>query len=348
MHFKIGTVKAISKVYASPAFGFDGDDFLNACLVLNSDLEPEAVLHALLAIEVSLGRVRAEGVEGYQARTVDLDIIFSEEDIISTDTLEVPHPEMSKRQFVLLPLHDIVPNMVHPILHKTVSELLASCGDTSVLEPISQNLNSPRGRYNLSKYKYIAVEGNIGAGKTSLATKMANDFSATLILERFADNPFLPKFYEDMQRYAFPLEMSFLADRYQQIHEDLLQLDMFKDFIISDYDVFKSLIFSKVTLSEDEFNLYGKLFDLMHRNLIKPDLYVFLYQSTARLQANIKARGRHYEQDIANDYLEKINAGYLEFLKNQADVEVKIIDITDRDFVKNREDYLWVLGEVFG
>ncbi|MBJ6369363.1 2-amino-4-hydroxy-6-hydroxymethyldihydropteridine diphosphokinase [Snuella sedimenti] len=347
IHLKIGMVITISKVYTSAAFGFEGDDFLNACLVLKSDLKPEEVLQELLVIEVSLGRVRTEGVEGYQARTVDLDIIFSEKDIISTDTLEVPHPEMSKRQFVLLPLHDVAPNMVHPILHKTVSELLASCGDTSVLEPISQNLNNPRDRYNLSKYKYIAIEGNIGAGKTSLATKIANDFNAKLILERFADNPFLPKFYEDAQRYAFPLEMSFLADRYQQIHEDMLQLDMFKDFIISDYDVFKSLIFSKITLPEDEFNLYRKLFDLMYKDLTKPDLYVFLHQSTSRLQENIKTRGRHYEQDIADDYLEKINAGYLDFLKNKKDVEVKIIDITDKDFVENRHDYLWVLGEIF-
>ena len=166
------------------------------------------------------------------------------------------------------------------------------------------------------------------------------------MLERFADNAFLPKFYEDPQRYAFPLEMSFLADRYQQITDDLSQLDLFKDFVVSDYDVFKSLIFSKITLLEDEFVLYRKLFYLMYKDIAKPDLYVYLYQNTRRLQENIKKRGRDYEQNIEDNYLEKINSGYLEFLKNQTDIKVKIIDISDLDFVKNRVDYLWLLNQI--
>src|SRR5690606_293289 len=191
-------------------------------------------------------------------------------------------------------------------------------------------------------------EGNIGAGKTSLATQIANDFNAKLILERFAENPFLAKFYEEPKRYAFTLEMRFLADRYQQITDDLSQLDLFKDFIISDYDVFKSLIFSKITLQEDEFNLYRKLFYLMYKDLRKPDLYVYLHQSTERLQENIKSRGRDYEQNIANEYLEQINTGYLEFLKNQQDFNVKLIAISNRDFVDDRSDYLWVLEQISG
>jgi deoxyadenosine/deoxycytidine kinase len=215
-----------------------------------------------------------------------------------------------------------------------------------VLEPINIWLKNPSKAYDFSKLSYIAIEGNIGAGKTSLATKIAHEFNAKLILERFADNPFLPKFYNDAARYAFPLEMSFLADRYQQISDDLSQLDLFKDFIVSDYDVFKSLIFSKVTLQEDEFKLYRKLFYLMYKDLRKPDLYVYLYQNTESLQANIKKRGRDYEQNIENDYLEKINTGYLEFLKTQTDFNVKIIDISDRDFIENRMDYLWLLGEI--
>ena len=192
----------------------------------------------------------------------------------------------------------------------------------------------------------MAIEGNIGAGKTSLASMMAEDFNAKLILERFADNPFLPKFYKEPQRYAFTLEMSFLADRYQQISDDLSQLDLFKDFMVSDYDVHKSLIFSRVTLPEDEFKLYRKLFYQVYKDIAKPDLYVYLYQNTERLQENIKKRGRKYEQDIDDAYLDKINSGYLEFLKNQTELNVKIIDISNKDFVKNREDYLWVLDEI--
>ncbi|WP_034042955.1 2-amino-4-hydroxy-6-hydroxymethyldihydropteridine diphosphokinase [Wocania ichthyoenteri] len=347
IHTKIGHIKLISKVYKSPAFGFESDDFLNCCLVLESDMQSEHVLQELLSIETALGRTRKKDA-GYEARIIDLDIVFAEDKIIDTKALRVPHPEMEKRKFVLLPLNDIASKIKHPKLNKEVSVLLEECEDESILEPINIWLKNPSKAYNFSNYNYIAIEGNIGAGKTSLANKMAYDFNAKLILERFADNPFLPKFYEDAQRYAFTLEMSFLADRYQQISDDLSQLDLFKDFIVSDYDVFKSLIFSKITLAEDEFMLYRKLFNLMYKDLKKPELYVYLYQNTERLQQNIKKRGRDYEQNIDNEYLEKINTGYLEFLKTQNDFNVKIIDISDRDFVENRADYLWVLGEICG
>ncbi|WP_445735714.1 2-amino-4-hydroxy-6-hydroxymethyldihydropteridine diphosphokinase [Mariniflexile sp.] len=347
IHVRIGTITRISKVYKSPAFGFISDDFLNACLVLESHLEPENVLQELLAIETDLGRVRTKR-DTYEARTIDLDIILLEDGVVNTETLQVPHPEMQNRRFVLLPLNDIAPKIKHPKLHKEVAFLLEGCVDDSVLEPINIWLKNPSKGYDFSKYNFIAIEGNIGAGKTSLATKIAHDFNAKLILERFADNPFLPKFYNDAARYAFPLEMSFLADRYQQISDDLSQLDLFKDFMVSDYDVFKSLIFSKITLQEDEFKLYRKLFYLMYKDLRKPDLYIYLYQNTARLQENIKKRGRDYEQNIDNDYLEKINSGYLEFLKTQTDFNVKIIDISNKDFMDDRSDYLWVLEEVCG
>ncbi|MCF7567488.1 2-amino-4-hydroxy-6-hydroxymethyldihydropteridine diphosphokinase [Sabulilitoribacter arenilitoris] len=346
IYVKIGHIKLISKVYKSPAFGFESDDFLNCCLVLESQLKPKQVLKELLAIETALGRKRKKG-KGYEARIIDLDIVFAEDKIIDTKTLQVPHPEMEKRLFVLQPLNDIASKIKHTKLDKKVSALLEECEDKSVLEPIKIWLKNPSKQYHFSKFNYIAIEGNIGAGKTSLATKMAYDFNAKLILERFADNPFLPKFYEDVNRYAFTLEMSFLADRYQQISDDLSQLDLFKDFIVSDYDVFKSLIFSKITLNEDEFNLYRKLFYLMYKDLKKPELYIYLYQNTEQLQQNIKKRGRDYEQNIKDDYLEKINAGYLEFLKTQNDFNVKIIDISNRDFIKNRDDYLWLLGEIF-
>ncbi|GAA3646762.1 2-amino-4-hydroxy-6-hydroxymethyldihydropteridine diphosphokinase [Flavivirga jejuensis] len=347
IHVRAGNIKLISKVYKSPAFGFESDDFFNACLVLESYLAPQNLLQVLLDIETDLGRTR-NGVGGYEARIIDLDIVFCEDGIIDTETLQVPHPEMEKRKFVLLPLNDVASKIRHPKLDKEVSVLLSECKDESVLEPVNIWLKNPRKAFDFSTYNYIAIEGNIGAGKTSLANKIAQDFNARLILERFADNPFLPKFYKDASRYAFPLEMSFLADRYQQISDDLSQLDLFKDFIVSDYDVFKSLIFSKITLQEDEFKLYRKLFYLMYKEIAKPDLYVYLYQNTQRLQENIKKRGRDYEQDIDNDYLEKINTGYLEFLRSQHDFNVKIIDISDRDFVENRLDYLWILGEICG
>jgi deoxyguanosine kinase len=345
IYIKIGKVDIISKVYNTPAFGFEGEDFLNTCIRIETAFKATDVLKKLLAIEKQLGRTRNKK-KGYESRTIDLDVIFYDDDIISSKKLEVPHPEMDKRKFVLQPLHDIAPKIKHPTAQKDIAEMLTECEDTSVLEPINIWLKNPTKRHGFSNYNYIAIEGNIGAGKTSLAKKISCDFNAKLILERFADNPFLPKFYEDATRYAFTLEMSFLADRYQQISDDLSQLDLFKDFIVSDYDVFKSLIFSKITLQEDEFKLYRKLFYLMYKDIAKPDLYIYLYQNTERLQENIKKRGRDYEQNIADEYLEKINTGYLEFLKSQTEFNVKIIDISDKDFIANRQDYLSILDAI--
>lgn len=341
----IGAIKRISKVYKTPAIGFEGDDFFNACLLVETAMKPKTVLKTVLNIEKQLGRTRSKK-EGYQSREIDLDVLFYNNETIEAKTLIVPHPQLHKRKFVLQPLHDIAADFLHSVLDKTISELLIECKDVSVLEPIKIWIKNPNKNYTFGNYNYIAIEGNIGAGKTSLANCIAQDFNAKLILERFADNPFLPKFYKEPERYAFTLEMSFLADRYQQISDDLSQLDLFKDFMVSDYDVNKSLIFSKVTLPEDEFRLYRKLFHQVYKDIAKPDLYIYLYQNTERLQENIKKRGRNYEQDIKDDYLEKINTGYLEFLKSQPDMNVKIIDISDKDFVKNRQDYLWVLSEI--
>ncbi len=341
----IGNIVSIAKVYQSKALGFDGDDFLNTCIAVKTTLKPKKVLSNLLQIEKKLGRTPKEG-EGYESRIIDLDIIFFEDEIIEDKNLIIPHPEAHKRRFVLEPLQLIAGNIIHPMLQQSVDDLLSICEDNSRLEPIKIWLKNPNKQFSFSKHNYIAIEGNIGAGKTSLATQISDDFNAKLVLERFADNPFLPKFYKEPQRYAFTLEMSFLADRYQQITDDLGQLDLFKDFIVSDYDVFKSLIFSKITLQPDEFKLYRKLFYLMYKDIAKPDLYIYLYQNTKRLQENIKKRGRKYESEIEDDYLDKINAGYLDFLKSQTEFNVKIIDVSDKDFVKNRADYLWLLDQI--
>ena len=342
---KIGTVHKISKVYETPAIGFEGDDFYNACIRVETEIKPKKLLKTLKQIESDLGRSIKKS-DTYESREIDLDILFYEDEILEDPVLVIPHPNLHKRKFVLQPLFDIAKDLTHPILNQSIAELLEHCEDGAEIEAIKIWLKNPKKNFDFGNYNFIAIEGNIGAGKTSLANKIAQDFNAKLILERFADNPFLPKFYKEPERYAFTLEMSFLADRYQQISDDLSQLDLFKDFMVSDYDVHKSLIFSKVTLAEDEFILYRKLFYQVYKDIARPDLYVYLYQNTQRLQANIKKRGRKYESDIQDDYLEKINSGYLNFLRNQTELNVKIIDISEKDFVKNREDYLWLLNEI--
>lgn len=344
IHNKIGTVVRVSKLYESPSWGFESDDFYNCAVLMYSDKSAEIILSEILNLENKLGRTRNEQ-EGYQARIIDIDIIAFNNEIIETENLQIPHREMQNRLFVLLPVNDLKSEFFHPTLNKNIKELLLSTADKSECKAISE-LEAPLQNFNLNQFNYIAIEGNIGAGKTTLTTRIAEDFNAKTVLERFADNPFLPKFYKDQSRYAFSLEMSFLADRYQQLSDDLAQFDLFKDFIVADYHIFKSLIFAKVTLTEDEYRLYRKLFDIIYKEMPKPDLYIYLYQNTERLLQNIKRRGRSYEQEIQPDYLEKINSGYLDYIKSQPDLNVLVIDVSDKDFVNNQEDYIFVLEEI--
>ena len=344
IHREIGTIIRISKLYETPSWGFDSDAFYNCALVIHTFSSAHKILEQILSIERRLGRVRGDGL-GYQSRIIDIDLITFDEDIIETEELQIPHPLMQNRKFVLMPMLDLKLDWMHPVFHKKIPELLEISPDESVCTIVNQ-LGNPLDGIPLEQFNYIAFEGNIGAGKTTLVTKIAEDFNAKTVLERFADNPFLPKFYEDQNRYAFPLEMSFLADRYKQLSDDLAQFDLFKDFIVADYHIFKSLIFAKVTLQEDEFRLYKTMFDIVYREMPKPDLYVYLYQNTERLLENIKKRGRSYEQNIPADYLDKINSGYLDYIKSQTNLNVLIIDVSDRDFVKNQEDYLYILDEI--
>ncbi len=344
IHREIGTIIRISKLYETPSWGFDSDAFYNCALVIHTFSSAHKILEQILSIERRLGRVRGDGL-GYQSRIIDIDLITFDEDIIETEELQIPHPLMQNRKFVLLPMLDLKLDWMHPVFHKKIIELLEISPDESVCTIVNQ-LGNPLDGIPLEQFNYIAFEGNIGAGKTTLVTKIAEDFNAKTVLERFADNPFLPKFYEDQNRYAFPLEMSFLADRYKQLSDDLAQFDLFKDFIVADYHIFKSLIFAKVTLQEDEFRLYKTMFDIVYREMPKPDLYVYLYQNTERLLENIKKRGRSYEQNIPADYLDKINSGYLDYIKSQTNLNVLIIDVSDKDFVKNQEDYLYILDEI--
>ncbi len=191
-------------------------------------------------------------------------------------------------------------------------------------------------------YNYIVIEGNIGAGKTSLATKMADENNARLVLEQFEENSFLPKFYEDPARYAFPLELSFLADRYQQLKTQFNAADIFKSFTIADYFIFKSLIFASKNLEALEFGLYSKLFSIVSSVVPKPDMIIYLYLNLENLKRNIQKRGRPYEQQIQFEYLEKIQMGYLDFLRQQNDLRVLLIDTNGIDFVNSEEDYRWI------
>ena len=340
---KIGNIVKISAIYKTASWGFKSDDFLNCCIHVTTGLNPESLLYKLQQIELLLGRNRTSN-NGYQARTIDIDILLFENEIIFSKNLMVPHKEMLNRNFVMVPLAEIAPNFIHPIEKQRLSVCLKSCTDSAKIEKTDLKINRPIAISE--KYNYIAIEGNIGAGKTTLAKMISEDFNAKIVLERFADNPFLPKFYEDNERFAFPLEMSFLADRYQQLSDDLAQFDLFKNFIVSDYYIFKSLIFAQVTLPKDEYFLYRKMFDIMYKEISKPDLYIYLHQSTPQLIENIKKRGRAYEQNIAPEYLDKIHKGYVNFIKTEGSLNTLIIDVSTMDFLENPEDYFSIIQQI--
>lgn len=194
---------------------------------------------------------------------------------------------------------------------------------------------------------YLVIEGNIGAGKTTLAKMISEKYNAKLVLEQFADNPFLPKFYENQEQYSFPLEMAFLAERYNQLNRELSHFDLFSMFTVSDYYFMKSLIFAQNTLQADEYNLYRQFFTIIYDKMPKPDLYVYLHKDTDLLLQNIARRGRSYETNISKDYLEKITLGYFNFFKQQIDFPILIIDTNGIDFVTRPEDFVKITSAIF-
>ena len=274
---------------------------------------------------------------------IDIDILLFDDEIVFSKNIKIPHPKMLLRKFVMIPLVEIAKNVIHPVekkqlylcLDNGVDDLRFKKWISSLIRPIPLS----------EKYNYIAIEGNIGAGKTSLAHMISDEFNAKMVLKRFADNAFLPKFYQNRERYAFPLEMSFLADRYQQLSDDLAQFDLFKNFIVSDYYIFKSLIFAQITLQKDEYQLYRKMFDLMYREITKPDLYVFVSKYRA-LTSKYQEEGRSYEQNIEASYLQKIHDGYRNFMRTEQLLNTVIIDVSELDFIEKPDDYKAIIKKL--
>ena len=196
------------------------------------------------------------------------------------------------------------------------------------------------------KFNFIVIEGNIGSGKTSLSKKIANNFNGKLILEEFADNPFLPKFYKEAERNAFPLELSFMAERFQQLSGEKSKADLFTEFRISDYSFFKSTLFAQNNLKEDELNLFNQLYHIMFSSVRKPDLLVYLHSKVGRLQENIKKRGRDYEQNIKDECLKAIEDKYFDYLKKQNDFPVLILDVSEVDFIEDEKIYQQIISEI--
>lgn len=192
-------------------------------------------------------------------------------------------------------------------------------------------------------YRFIAIEGNIGAGKTTLCEKLAKDYSARLILEQFTDNPFLPFFYKEPERYAFPVELFFMTERHKQLQGELSQQNLFHDLVISDYVFIKTLLFARNNLTEEEFRLFQRLFNIMKTNFPRPDLIVFLHRSIPELQQQIKKRNRSYESEISAEYLMNIQNTYYDYFKMEQHTPVLIIDVSELDYVQSEKDYQLII-----
>ena len=200
-----------------------------------------------------------------------------------------------------------------------------------------------------NRYPFIVIEGNIGAGKTTLATALSKKFGGNLLLEQFQDNPFLPRFYKEPDKYGFMVEVNFLIERYRQLH-DFQQLSLFKQFTIADFYFNKSLIFSTKTLDDKEYELYKKIYQIINTQLPIPDLYIYLQQPIENLLRNIKKRGRPYEQTIDETYLKKIDRAYLDYFKTVTDFPVLIVDISNANILDNKNLELffeWMFNKDF-
>lgn len=340
---RIGTITQISSIYKTPSWGFKGNDFYNICIEAITLLGANDLLKDLLAIEIDLGRQK-KFKEGYENRIIDIDILLFNMDTISSKNLIVPHQKMLDRNFVLVPLAEIASNVIHPTKNDKIATCLQNCIDTSQITKITDKLKKPISIAD--KYNYITIGGNIGAGKTSLTQMLANELNATELLEEFADNPFLSKFYDDKDRYAFQLETSFLMDRHQQLTTVLNKLNNNKNLIISDYNRFKSLIFSKINLSKKEYTLYSKIFDVIYNDIKEPDLYIYLHQNNERLLENIKKRGRSYEKNIKASYLDEIERGYETFFNRNSTGKIVYIDASDLDFINKNKDYRYIINKI--
>ena len=340
---KVGDVLLISSVYQTKAVGFVGEDFLNCCVSLRTSMEPKILIKELINIESQNGRLRSNR-NIYESRSIDIDILFYEDKIINQHNLTIPHPRMNERDFVIKPLLDIAKSKIHPVLNRTISEIDLDLGDTEIIK-INDDLVLPVIE-KLKSIKNIVIEGNIGVGKTCLSEKLSKDLNKELILEGYMDNPFLDKYYENPDRYALNVELTFLTDRCRQLSDFNNQISLFSSGLVSDYDIFKSLVFAGISLKEIEYNLFRKIFTYMTKDLFKSNLIIYLLQSTEQLLENIKKRGRGFEKKIDKKYLDKINQGYLNYLKNNSDLKIIYIDVSDLDFVESKTDYFELLYRV--
>ena len=290
------TIIRQSSIYETDAWGsLSEKKYLNQVIKINTNQSVDKLLKIILEIEKKLGRIR--NLDRNSDRTIDIDILFYNDKIISKKNVEVPHPRLHLRKFVLKPLLEIEPDWMHPSLNLDITQLYKNCKDKLKVTKFKEK-NEPI---------YICIEGNIGSGKTTLAKALSSELKAVFLPEEFEENPLLPLFYENKKLFAFPLEYSFLINRFKQLQ---IALNSENKLIISDYSLYKCLWFSKINLTNKDYLRFRKEFNVIASKIKRPDIIIHLNTSTENLQKNIKKRGRIYEKTITENYLEAINREY--------------------------------------
>lgn len=308
------TIIGESSIYETEAWGsLSEKKYLNQVIKINTNLSVDKLLKIILETEKKLGRERNS--DRNSDRTIDIDILFYNDKIISKKNIEVPHPRLHLRKFVLKPLFEIEPNWMHPSLNLSITKLYENCKDKLKVTKFKEK-NEPI---------YICIEGNIGSGKTTLAKALSNELNAIFLPEEFEDNPLLPLFYEDRKLFAFPLEYSFLINRFKQLQ---VALNSKNKLIISDYSLYKCLWFSKINLNNKDYLRFRKEFNVIASRIKKPDFIIHLNTSNENLQKNIRKRGRIYEKTITENYLEAISRQYKEGFNELKKIKKLSIDIT--------------------
>lgn len=334
----------VSHFYRTAPVGYTAQpDFINCAATLQTTLGPEQLLGLLRGIEERLGRQRRER---WRQREIDIDILLFGQQVIDTPTLVIPHPEMSNRAFVLVPLAQVAPLLCHPLRNATVAQLLEQLQDRSGIERVMEedggaldnHANFPR---------HIAVEGGIGAGKTTLATAIAKQIGGRLVLEQFEDNPFLPRFYRDPEHHAFQTQLFFLLSRYRQ-QEAFRQPDLFHQTIVSDYLFDKDRIFASLTLRDHELALYDTIVAALSPSVPTPDLVIYLQSSAGRLAANIQKRGRAMEQGITMEYLEQLSDAYRQHILRYRAAPVLIVNTDQVDLANDAAAFAQLLASLHG
>ena len=327
---KIGRIIISSSIYETDSWGFKSKTFLNACIGVKTMKNPSEILDNLINIEMSLGRERKINKE-YQDRFIDLDLLFYGDKIINSKKLKLPHPRISLRKFILKPLSEIAGEKIHPVSSKTIFELLQDCQDKNTVKKFNKNFLLK------SNKKFLAIEGNIGVGKTSLVKLISKQKNCTVFLEKYSNNRFIEDFYENKKKFAYNTENEFFNLRVNDFEKKFFEKNKCQN-IISDFSIYKSLIFAKQNLNEKDFIKFNYDFKNKIQTFKPPDLIIFLKQKNINLINNIKKRNRSFEKKIDISYLKKIENGYLDFFNNNKFIKVFEIDLSNKDFIKKQGD----------